>query len=87
MEAGLLLHVCAAGLDGGSYGTMAAGLSTALSGGTRVNSPEGPIRGTAGVPVAGGPFTTDRWLPQAKIMHPWPSVRFDARTRGRSPVR
>jgi group II intron reverse transcriptase/maturase len=28
-----------------------------------------------------------RWLPQAKIMHPWPSVRFDARTRGRSPVR
>jgi len=28
-----------------------------------------------------------RWLPQARIMHPWPSVRFDARTRGRSPVR
>jgi RNA-directed DNA polymerase len=28
-----------------------------------------------------------RWLPQAKITHPWPSVRFDARTRGRSPVR
>ena len=28
-----------------------------------------------------------RRLPQAKIMHPWPSVRFDARTRGRSPVR
>jgi RNA-directed DNA polymerase len=28
-----------------------------------------------------------RWLPQAKIVHPWPSVRFDARTRGRSPVR
>ena len=24
---------------------------------------------------------------QARIMHPWPSVRFDARTRGRSPVR
>ncbi len=29
----------------------------------------------------------DRWLPPARIMHPWPSVRFDARTRGRSPVR
>jgi RNA-directed DNA polymerase len=28
-----------------------------------------------------------RWLPKAKITHPWPSVRFDARTRGRSPVR
>jgi len=28
-----------------------------------------------------------RWIPQAKIMHPWPNVRFDARTRGRSPVR
>jgi RNA-directed DNA polymerase len=28
-----------------------------------------------------------RWLPQARIMHPWPSVRFDVRTRGRSPVR
>jgi RNA-directed DNA polymerase len=28
-----------------------------------------------------------RWLPQAKITHPWPSVRFDARTQGRSPVR
>jgi hypothetical protein len=28
-----------------------------------------------------------RWLPQARIMHPWPSVRFDARTRSRSPVR
>ena len=28
-----------------------------------------------------------RWLPLARIMHPWPSVRFDARTRGRSPVR
>jgi RNA-directed DNA polymerase len=27
-----------------------------------------------------------RWLPRARIMHPWPSVRFDARTRGRSPV-
>jgi group II intron reverse transcriptase/maturase len=28
-----------------------------------------------------------RWLPPARIMHSWPSVRFDARTRGRSPVR
>ena len=29
----------------------------------------------------------DRWLPPVRIQHPWPSVRFDARTRGRSPVR
>jgi hypothetical protein len=29
----------------------------------------------------------DRWLPQARITHPWPSMRFDARTQGRSPVR
>lgn len=29
----------------------------------------------------------DRWLPPARIRHPWPSVRFDARTQGRSPVR
>ena len=28
-----------------------------------------------------------RWIPPAKIMHPWPNVRFDARTQGRSPVR
>ena len=28
-----------------------------------------------------------RWLPRVRITHPWPSVRFDARTRGRSPVR
>ena len=28
-----------------------------------------------------------RWLSQARIRHPWPSVRFDARTRGGSPVR
>ena len=28
-----------------------------------------------------------RWLPPAKITHPWPNVRFDANTRGRSPVR
>ncbi len=29
----------------------------------------------------------DRWLPQPRILHPWPDVRFDARTQGRSPVR
>jgi len=29
----------------------------------------------------------DRWLPQPRILHPWPNVRFDARTRGKSPVR
>jgi RNA-directed DNA polymerase len=28
-----------------------------------------------------------RWLPEPKIQHPWPTVRFDVRTRGRSPVR
>jgi RNA-directed DNA polymerase len=28
-----------------------------------------------------------RWLPPAKIVHPWPVARFDARTRARSPVR
>jgi len=28
-----------------------------------------------------------RWLPQPHITHPWPNARFDARTRGRSPVR
>jgi group II intron reverse transcriptase/maturase len=28
-----------------------------------------------------------RWLPRVRITHPWPSVRFDAHTRGRSPVR
>jgi RNA-directed DNA polymerase len=27
------------------------------------------------------------WIPPAKITHPWPNVRFNARTRGRSPVR
>jgi group II intron reverse transcriptase/maturase len=30
---------------------------------------------------------TARWLPPARILHPWPSVRFDARTQARSPVR
>ncbi|MCA1680999.1 MAG: group II intron reverse transcriptase/maturase, partial [Actinobacteria bacterium] len=29
----------------------------------------------------------DRWLPQPRILHPWPNVRFDANTRRRSPVR
>ena len=29
----------------------------------------------------------DRWLPPPRILHPWPDARFDARTRGRSPVR
>jgi group II intron reverse transcriptase/maturase len=28
-----------------------------------------------------------RWLPRARIQHPWPNERFDARTQGRSPVR
>ncbi len=30
---------------------------------------------------------TKRWLPPARVKHPFPEVRFDARTRGRSPVR
>ena len=29
----------------------------------------------------------NRWLPRIRITHPWPSVRFAARTQGRSPVR
>jgi RNA-directed DNA polymerase len=29
----------------------------------------------------------ERWLPPPRILHPWPTVRFDAITRGRSPVR
>jgi len=29
----------------------------------------------------------DRWLPPARITHPWPDQRFDARTQVRSPVR
>jgi hypothetical protein len=28
-----------------------------------------------------------RWLPPARILHPWPDTRFDVRTQGRSPVR
>jgi group II intron reverse transcriptase/maturase len=29
----------------------------------------------------------NRWLPRPRIVHPWPTARFDARTQGRSPVR
>ena len=29
----------------------------------------------------------ERWLPSPRILHPWPSVRYDARIQGRSPVR
>lgn len=29
----------------------------------------------------------DRWLPPARIVHPWPENRFDVRTRDKSPVR
>jgi hypothetical protein len=28
-----------------------------------------------------------RWLPPARVQHPWPDERFDVRTRGKSPVR
>ena len=28
----------------------------------------------------------NRWLPPARVMHPFPEVRFDAFIRGRSPV-
>jgi RNA-directed DNA polymerase len=28
-----------------------------------------------------------RWLPPARVCHPWPDKRFEVRTRGRSPVR
>ena len=28
-----------------------------------------------------------RWVPPPRILHPWPSVRFNARTQARSPVR
>ena len=28
-----------------------------------------------------------RWLPPARVLHPWPDRRFDARTQGGSPVR
>lgn len=29
----------------------------------------------------------ERWLPRARILHPWPDQRFSVRTRGRSRVR
>jgi group II intron reverse transcriptase/maturase len=29
----------------------------------------------------------ERWIPPARILHPWPNKRFDVTTRGRSPVR
>jgi group II intron reverse transcriptase/maturase len=29
----------------------------------------------------------DPWIPAVRILHPWPTVRFDVRTQGRSPVR
>ena len=29
----------------------------------------------------------NRWLPPARVKHPFPEMRFDARTQGRSPVR
>jgi group II intron reverse transcriptase/maturase len=29
----------------------------------------------------------NRWRPPARVMHPFPDVRFDAKTQGRSPVR
>ena len=28
-----------------------------------------------------------RWLPRARIVHPWPELRFDVRTQDKSPVR
>ena len=28
-----------------------------------------------------------RWIPLARVQHPWPDERFDVRTRGKSPVR
>lgn len=29
----------------------------------------------------------NRWLPPARVMHPFPDVRCDAKTQGRSPMR
>jgi RNA-directed DNA polymerase len=29
----------------------------------------------------------DQWMPRARVIHPWPEQRFDASTRGKSPVR
>jgi RNA-directed DNA polymerase len=30
---------------------------------------------------------SERWIPRARIQHPWPKKRFDVNTQGRSPVR
>jgi RNA-directed DNA polymerase len=30
---------------------------------------------------------SERWLPRPRIQHPWPQLRFDARTASKSPVR
>ena len=30
---------------------------------------------------------SDRWIPAPRITHPWPTERFDVKTRGKSPVR
>lgn len=30
---------------------------------------------------------SERWLPKPRILHPWPTARFEAKTQGRSPVR
>lgn len=32
-------------------------------------------------------YLAKRWLPNPKIVHPWPDARFDVRTQGRSPMR
>jgi len=29
----------------------------------------------------------EHWLPQPRILHPWPDARFNSKTQGRSPVR
>ena len=29
----------------------------------------------------------DQWIPQPRILHPWPDARLNAKTQGRSPVR
>jgi len=33
------------------------------------------------------PLTADKYLPKARVLHPWPERRFEVMTRGRSPVR
>jgi|GEM_PF-3914186 len=34
-----------------------------------------------------GHVNVARWLPPARIVHPWPDQRLDARPQGKSPVR